>query len=183
MTRLAFLLLLLAGPARAVEPGIANTPTFPPSPVMGASPGTPPPRVINAIPGNPPPIQVITVPSIQGTPYIAYPPMSFPKAQPTPASRLVRSPQPRRPAQVLVTAEDYPASARARGAQGVVAFVLTVGVDGRVADCTVTRSSGAAPLDFATCRLMRSRARFTPAMDRTGNPAVATIAQQVEWKL
>jgi protein TonB len=60
---------------------------------------------------------------------------------------------------------------------------LTVGVQGRVEACTVTYSSGSSALDFATCRLMRSRARFTPAIDSHGNPAVATFSQDVEWKL
>jgi protein TonB len=95
----------------------------------------------------------------------------------------VQGPQQRLPAQQLITPADYPASTRATGAQGVVGFVLTVGVDGRVADCTVTRSSGSAVLDSATCRLTQRRGRFTPARDSTGNPAAAAIADQVRWTL
>jgi len=69
-----------------------------------------------------------------------------------------------------VTDSDYPASAVERGEQGTVRFTLAIGADGRVTGCTVTGSSGSAVLDSTTCRIMRSRARFTPARDSNGNP-------------
>jgi protein TonB len=177
------LLIAVATPAAAVQPGVANTPSSPPPPLVSISPPTAPPTVINAVTGEREPGTIIAVPPKPGTPGRAYLPIPFPKSQPTPQWKLVQGPQARLPAQQVITAADYPASARAMSAQGQVGFVLTVGVDGRVADCTVTRSSGSAALDSATCRLMRSRGRFTPARDSTGNPVVATIADQVEWRL
>jgi protein TonB len=82
-----------------------------------------------------------------------------------------------------VLASDYPQSARRLGEQGTVAFALEVGPDGRVGGCAITRSSGSAALDSATCRIMRARARFTPAMDSTGSAVGSRIEQQVTWSL
>lgn len=178
----SLLLIGLASPAAAVQPGVANTPSLPPPPVS-VSPETPPPTVINAITGKLEPGPILAVPPNPATPGRAYPPAPFPKPEPTPGARLVSQPQTRMPAQQLISAADYPPSAVAMGAEGRVEFVLKIGVDGRVADCRVTRSSGAAVLDSATCRIMRSRGRFTPARDSTGNPALATIADHVEWTL
>ncbi len=82
-----------------------------------------------------------------------------------------------------VTAGDYPASALHRGEDGVVRFRLAVGADGRVAKCEILRSSGSAALDNATCRIMRSRARFTPARSSTGQPVPDTIESEIAWHL
>ena len=78
---------------------------------------------------------------------------------------------------------DYPAAALAAREQGEVGFSLEVGPNGRVSGCTITRSSGSAALDDATCRLIRSRARFTPALDAAGAPAPDRIAGKIVWKL
>lgn len=78
---------------------------------------------------------------------------------------------------------DYPHEARARDEQGTVAFRLTIGPDGRVTDCVVMQSSGSALLDETTCRIMRERARFTPARDRDGNPISGTMESRVRWVL
>jgi protein TonB len=40
----------------------------------------------------------------------------------------------------------------------VTGFRLTIGTDGKVSDCQVTKSSGSAELDKTTCDLMRRRA-------------------------
>lgn len=67
------------------------------------------------------------------------------------------------------TTDDYPREALRRREQGTVTFSILVGPDGRVADCTVTGSSGSASLDAATCRILRERARYRPARDPQGN--------------
>ncbi|MBA3525824.1 MAG: TonB family protein [Sphingomonas sp.] len=54
-------------------------------------------------------------------------------------------------------------TALARREQGRVEFRLDVGENGRVTGCTITRSSGSRWLDSTTCRILRSRARYTPA--------------------
>jgi protein TonB len=82
-----------------------------------------------------------------------------------------------------VSNADYPDSASRDGEQGTTRFRLSVGPDGRVTDCTVTGSSGSSALDATTCRLMKSRARFTPARDSNGNPATDNVASAIHWEL
>ena len=82
-----------------------------------------------------------------------------------------------------VRSGDYPPSALHRGEQGIVRFRLAVGADGRVADCEVLRSSGSTALDEATCRIMRTRARFTPARNAGGHPVPGSIESEIGWHL
>ena len=83
----------------------------------------------------------------------------------------------------LLSDEDYPAAALAAREEGMVDFTLEVGPNGRVTHCAVTRSSGSASLDDATSRPMRSRARFTPALDSAGAPTADRVAGKIGWKL
>jgi periplasmic protein TonB len=82
-----------------------------------------------------------------------------------------------------VSDEDYPAAAIRAEDQGTTRFRLGVGPDGRVTDCTVTGSSGSSALDAATCRLMKQRARFTPARDSSGNPTSDSVSSAIRWVL
>jgi periplasmic protein TonB len=165
----AFALLAAASSAAAQQGGIANTSVWQPPIARTNSP--------------PPPI--ISVPSYPGAPvYVPelarpYPP----PGPPPPAPNIVRPPQPRQPAQNYVTPDDYPASALAQRAQGRVKVRLTVGVNGRVVGCAITRSSGFSILDSVTCTLLRRRARFTPAIDSNGQPAVGVVASELIWRL
>lgn len=104
-------------------------------------------------------------------------------SQSGPAPAIVAPAEPRADPQSLIRPEDYPESALRAGEQGRVRFALEVGADGRVSECSVTRSSGAISLDTATCRIMRSRARFTPARDSNGNPAPSRVEREVAWTL
>ena len=79
--------------------------------------------------------------------------------------------------------DDYPPSALRAGDQGEVAFTLAIGADGRVTGCTINRSSGSSSLDSATCRILRSRARYTPARDSTGSPAPGEDRGVFSWTL
>lgn len=81
----------------------------------------------------------------------------------------------------LLSDEDYPAAALRSEEQGRVGYRLAIGADGRVSGCTITGSSGSAALDAATCRIMRSRARFTPARDSRGNPAADAREGWIDW--
>jgi protein TonB len=83
----------------------------------------------------------------------------------------------------LFSDQDYPAAALAAREQGEVAFALDIGANGRVTDCTVTRSSGSSALDDTTCRLITSRARFTPALDATGATVPDHLAGKIIWRL
>jgi protein TonB len=82
-----------------------------------------------------------------------------------------------------VSDADYPSDAIRREEQGTTRFRLAVGPDGRVTGCTVTGSSGSAALDIATCRVMRSRARFAPARDTSGNAVADAVSSAIVWRL
>lgn len=73
--------------------------------------------------------------------------------------------------------QDYPKQLGNAGIGGTVGMVLTVGTDGRVSRCRVTRSSGIPQLDSLTCRLIEERFRFHPSTDRYGRP----IEDETDW--
>jgi periplasmic protein TonB len=78
---------------------------------------------------------------------------------------------------------DYPAEAMRRGEQGRVGFALDVSPKGRILHCRVIQSSGSALIDAATCRIMVSRARFTPARNADGGAAPDTVTNSIGWYL
>jgi protein TonB len=82
-----------------------------------------------------------------------------------------------------VSDADYPSSAIRNEEQGTTRFRLAVGSDGKVAECTVTGSSGSNALDSATCRLMKQRARFTPARDSDGRLVPDSVSNAIRWVL
>jgi len=66
------------------------------------------------------------------------------------------------------------------GLHGTVSMRFIVGVDGRATDCRVTRSSGNAALDTATCDQIERRLRYRPELDRNGRKiAVEVIGTQI----
>jgi TonB family protein len=79
--------------------------------------------------------------------------------------------------------DDYPAAALRGNDQGTTGFSLTIGPNGRVTACNVTSSSGSSALDQATCRILRSRARYTPARDSSGNPTSGSDSGRITWRL
>lgn len=83
----------------------------------------------------------------------------------------------------LFSEEDYPKEAMKRAEEGTVRVHLTVSREGRVSDCRIVASSGSAALDSATCRIIRERARFTPARDGRGRPVTDVYSQSVRWQL
>ncbi|HTU10332.1 MAG TPA: energy transducer TonB [Allosphingosinicella sp.] len=150
-------------------PDQPNSPpvTAVPSPFPVPSPMPVPP----SIPMPPaPPVPVITPPA---------PPA--PPAPPPP--RIVPPQRARANLNSYFSADDYPAAALRGNDQGTTGFSLTIGTNGRVEGCTVTASSGSAALDQATCRILRSRARYTPARDQNGNPTSGRDSGRVTWRL
>ena len=130
------------------------------------------------------PPRIVAVPADPGTPTFVVPGPPFPPAPPpVPPAQLIRGPQARTPLQQLVRPDDYPMSAIAQRQAGRVAFTLDVGANGRVVGCAITTSSGSTALDSTTCRIMRARGRFTPAIDSRGMPAPARVTEEVEWRL
>ena len=59
--------------------------------------------------------------------------------------------------------------------------VFAVGVNGRVSDCEVTRSSGLPTVDAEICRLIEQRFRFEPARDELGRPVLSHMIKNHSW--
>jgi TonB family protein len=93
-----------------------------------------------------------------------------------------KAPVPRNAPAGWVSIEDYPASAQRERREGSVGFRLSVDLNGRVGSCIITKSSGSADLDEATCKSVSRRARFTPASDANGAPTSGIYESRVTWK-
>jgi len=76
---------------------------------------------------------------------------------------------------------DYPRRLRENGIGGRVEFAFTVGTNGRVIRCTITRSSGVPELDALTCRLVQQRFRYRPSTDRYGRPISDEVEGEHIW--
>jgi protein TonB len=92
-------------------------------------------------------------------------------------------PRPVSPIGVILNHEDYPAAAIRAEEEGTTQVRLTIGPDGRVANCQLSRSSGSVALDRATCRLLQRRWRFHPAVDRKGRPKTGRFEARISWRL
>ena len=161
----------------------------PPPPVEPPPPPPDQPETPPQVVAPPPLVRTnIAPPPIVQTVREAPPPVITPTAPPAP-------PAPPAPAivtkassvkgnlQGLFSADDYPADAQRNDEQGTVGVSLSIGTDGRVSGCNVTSSSGSRSLDNATCRILRSRARFTPAKLSNGQPTADTYSQRITWRL
>lgn len=147
---------------------------------------TPPPIVAPPPPINisvaPPPIQVVT----QAPPP---PPAVIPRAAPPPP------PPPPPPSRARGATPDglgrwsariqesYPPRAVRDEVEGRVGVRVSIGANGRVADCSVTSSSGSGILDEAACAGMRNYARFNPALDAAGNPTTGSYSTTIVYDL
>ena len=159
-------------PPEEPPPPPKDMPKVPPPPI------TPPPLVRVEAP--PPPITTVTAP----TPPVIPPVVPSPPAPPPPPRKTVSAQSAKGDLRTLFSADDYPASAQAAGAEGTAQATLTIGADGRVVGCSLTRSTGNGALDSATCNILRRRAKFTPARDSNGNATTDTITTPpIVWRL
>lgn len=138
-----------------------------------SSPSVAPPAPVVRVP--PPP------PIVPPPPPIRISPVPPPAPAPPPRRGLARDPEPLGNPALWATVSDYPRDALRTEQQGTVRFRLTVDPQGRVADCSVTGSSGVVSLDETTCRLMRERALFRSARDTAGKPTVGFYSNSVRW--
>jgi protein TonB len=82
-----------------------------------------------------------------------------------------------------IRAADYPAGALSARAGGTVYLRFVVAPSGRVSGCEVTRSSGRQDLDKVTCRIIRKRFRYSPALDAEGRAVADVIVGLHEWEI
>ena len=101
---------------------------------------------------------------------------------PTPSFTAVGA-KPRNDPNRWVTTEDYRGNWIRREMTGRARFRLEILADGRVADCTITASSGHPELDAATCALVSKRARFQPARGGEGEAVAGSYTSAIDWRL
>lgn len=82
-----------------------------------------------------------------------------------------------------VTNDDYRPRWILEEMAGTARFNLTIDTRGKVTGCTITRSTGHAPLDAATCQLVTRRARFDAARDGSGKPVAGTYSGVITWQI
>ncbi|MBA3895797.1 MAG: TonB family protein [Sphingomonadaceae bacterium] len=82
-----------------------------------------------------------------------------------------------------VVRDRYPPESLKRGEEGTVFFRVAVDKAGRLMRCAVTRSSGFAALDRATCDLLVETASFAPLRRRDGSRAAGFRDGRLAWKL
>ena len=82
-----------------------------------------------------------------------------------------------------IVAEDYPAAALKANKEGVSHIRWNISADGKAENCTVTESSGSPDLDQAACTAILNRARYTPALDKKGRPALDSADRRVRWQI
>jgi TonB family protein len=83
----------------------------------------------------------------------------------------------------VFTSADYPSSAIHANKSGTSHLAILVDETGKVADCMVVQTSGAASLDAKSCALVTERARFGPALNLSGQPVRASLLQRVSWRV
>lgn len=81
------------------------------------------------------------------------------------------------------SSDDYPAAALRAEEGGNVGFRLSIGPNGRIAQCTITSSSGSRALDSATCRILKARVRYGLAGDPRGGRAASLDEGTARWRL
>ncbi|HEX2803352.1 MAG TPA: energy transducer TonB, partial [Sphingomicrobium sp.] len=66
---------------------------------------------------------------------------------------------------------------------GGVGLVLLVDETGKVADCSVIRTSGVAALDAQACTILKLRGKLEPAIGADGKPAKGSLVGSVNWRI
>lgn len=78
---------------------------------------------------------------------------------------------------------DYPEELLRQGKNGFVRFRLSVSETGTVTDCYIQQKMNPAEFDAISCKLIKKRAKFNPALDAGGNPVASYFVASVLWKI
>jgi len=79
---------------------------------------------------------------------------------------------------------DYPSEALNHSQEGDSQYLLLVDEKGKVAGCQVLLASGVPVLDAMGCAVIQEKGKFTPALDKSGNPVRSTVfTPKVRWRL
>ena len=157
---------------------VSPPPPVAPPPPIRIAPNPPPVQVQPNIPPPAPPARIVPPPARPAPP--APPPAAPPPPPAVDRSRAAAPDGQGRWARRIQ--ENYPSRALRREIQGTVGVAGTVGPDGRVTSCRVTRPADP-ELDAAACDGMQRYARYTPALDRDGNPTNGTFSTSIVYQL
>jgi len=149
-------------------------PPPPPETKIEPPPVIAPPPIVQVAPTMAPPIVSVPTPP---------PPVIHQTAPPAPPPVAVQSLTPKGRFQELMSQEDYPSTSIRNNEEGTVSFRLEIGADGKVTNCSVTKSSGFTALDQTSCKLLQRRARFNPGRDASGAATGGVYNGRFTWKL
>jgi TonB family protein len=77
---------------------------------------------------------------------------------------------------------DYPSGALWNGENGLVRFRLDVEPDGSVSNCRILFRTNPDSFADLSCKLLRERAKFSPALDSGGKPVKSYYLSQIRWQ-
>lgn len=103
--------------------------------------------------------------------------------QPATVPVLARGPVARGSKSAWMADAEYPSAALRAEEQGAVTVKLAIDERGEVSACEVVRSSGSRALDTETCRTVKRRARYTPAVGTDGRAMASVDQHTVRWAL
>ena len=81
-----------------------------------------------------------------------------------------------------ISINDYPAAMLRAGHGGTVVMLLTIDREGRVANCSIKRSSGYDDIDAHSCDVWSRRVRYNPARNAAGEPIVGIVTSAMRWE-
>ena len=181
---------VIKGPVEAVlleeaKPDIPPPPPPPPPPPKNLPPPPPayvPPAEIQV--AAPPPVNAIA--AVSNTPQPVAPPSPSPSPSPLPVQS---TPQPASPpvqTSAVISASscekpDYPSASKRLEEEGTVQLKFLVGVDGKVIESAIEKSSGFRRLDEAA-RAGLSKCQFKPAT-LDGKPQQSWASLRYTWRL
>lgn len=157
-------------------------PPPPPENPIEPPPVVSPPPTVAPVAAPRPQVTTTTTAPPPARPAPAPPPAAAPPPPPPPPPKRA-APEPKGRAGSWVTPNDYPSRSLRQEEEGTTSVRVTVGPDGRVADCQISGSSGHPDLDAATCKNLQRRARFDPALDSNGNPTTGIWSTKVRWEI
>ena len=147
------------------------TPSLPPPPAPKPPPPAPPP---------PPTAPVVTTPSPAAIQLPAAPSVATPVTPPAPAAPAVRTSAVIQ-AGATCAKPDYPSASRRLEEEGTVTLKFLIGVDGRVMQAEVEKTSGFQRLDEAA-RNALSKCQFKPGTV-DGKPEQSWASIKYTWRL
>jgi TonB family protein len=88
-----------------------------------------------------------------------------------------------KPLSSISSPKDYPFPRSTYYNQGTVTVSVLVDEKGKVRDCSIVDSAGAATLDAMSCYVLQERASFRPAIGDDGKPSRSIFIQRITWRL